>query len=94
MFSPKDPIEIFTLSFDFSKINSAVTSASVACAIVSGTDSGAAAMVSGAAQISGSLVMQQIINGVDGCSYDIRCTANTPDGNKYVLADVLTVITK
>lgn len=92
MFSAKDPDEIITLTFDFTNITSAVSNPVLSITVVEGTDPTPAAMLSGAAQIVGAKVLQKITGGVSSVRYDIRCQIDSPDGNRYVLADVLPII--
>lgn len=94
MFSPKDPEEIITVTFDFSNVVADTpTAAAVTAAVASGPDDAAvAAMVSGSPSISGALVRQRIINGKAGTTYSIRCRIDTPDGSRYVLSDLLPVM--
>lgn len=91
-FPPKDPAEIITVTFDFSELAVSVTDPQVSIAPVQGgNDTSADAMRSGAPTISGALVSQKIIAGVDGTSYELRCMADTPDGSRYVIPELLPV---
>lgn len=89
--SPKDPTEIINIGFDFAALTATPSAPTVSVELVKGTDATPSAMLSGSPSIVGSSVYQKIIGGVDGCTYNIRCTASAPDGSKYVLADVLHV---
>lgn len=89
--SPKDPTEIIYVGFDFLELTDTPSAPAVAIELVKGTDATPSAMLSGSPSIVGTKVYQKIIGGVDGCTYNIRCTASAPDGSKYVLADQLHV---
>ena len=94
MISPKDPAEIITVSFDFSALSETVSAAAVSAAWHDGTaDPAAQAIVSGAAQVQGAMVLQQIVGGQAGTTYRLRCQVDLPDGRRYVLATVLPVRT-
>ena len=80
-FEPKTPGEQIKLVFNFaSDSSSSVSSASVSCAVFSGTDASPSSMVSGAAAVSGSTVTQLIVGGVAGVVYYLACTATMSDG--------------
>lgn len=90
--SNKDPTETITVTFDFSALTSALSSPVVTCALVAGTaDSNPSAMLSGSATVNGAKVLQKIAGGLDGATYDLRCSTNAADGSVYVLSGWLTV---
>jgi hypothetical protein len=92
--SNKDPAETVTVTFDFTAITSAPSSPSVTVNWVAGTaDSNPSAMLSGSPVVSGAKVLQQVIGGVDGATYGLRCEANAPDGSVYVAAGWIPVQT-
>jgi len=91
MLDAKDPAEVITLTFDFSALTGAVQSATTEIDVSIGNDAAAASMLSGAPQISGAKVLQQVINGVSGCTYHVRAAATTIDGDVFVLAASLPV---
>jgi hypothetical protein len=93
----KDPGESVILAFDFSKdMTSGETltgTPAVAITLYSGTvDSGMAAMLSGAAQISGNLVLQMVGRGQIGNQYMIEATCATSAGRVLVLGGILPII--
>lgn len=88
-FGPKDidSREVFT--FDFTNLigngGQTISSATTDISVTNGADPGASSMLSGSAQVSGSLVSQLIIDGVAGVSYHIRCNATLSDGSILVI---------
>jgi hypothetical protein len=90
--SAKDPSEIITLTFDFAALAASVANPVLTVTRLSGTaDPTPQAILSGAAQVSGAQVLQQIVGGVAGTHYHLRCQVDTPDGSRYVLAADLPV---
>ena len=92
MFSNKDPSEIVVLTFDFTNILAAPLTPAIAVTVVNGADGAPSALLSGVPSIVGSTVTQKVTGGLSGVSYKIACTVNGADGSKYVLADILPVI--
>ena len=92
MFSNKDPSEIVTLTFDFTNILAAPLTPAIVPTVVNGSDATPSAILSGVAVVIGSTVTQKITGGLSGVSYKVVCTVNGADGSKYVLADILPVI--
>lgn len=91
MFSPKDPNEVVTVTFDFTNLASSVSVSSVNVTVMSGTDGNPNAMKSGAATTSGAKVLQSITGGISGNAYKITCTV-TSGANTWVLADTMFVV--
>jgi TRAP-type uncharacterized transport system substrate-binding protein len=92
MLSSKDPAEIVTLTFDFSALTTTVTAFTIAISRIGGAaDAAPLSMLSGSGSIVGAKVLQKIIGGVDGATYDVKCTADAADGSRYALADLLAV---
>lgn len=96
LFSPKDPDEVIVLAFDFSKDDAVADGAVLSSPTVDvtarkGVDPAAAAIRSGAPQISGKLVLQKVIVGISGVDYELRAKASTSDGQTVVLVGVLPV---
>lgn len=88
---PKDPAEKFAVEFKFDRVLSAVTGATVAVSLLSGTDATPEALLDGAAQASGATVYQRIKSGVDRCAYKLRCEAT--DGTEtYVMTASIGVV--
>lgn len=91
---PKTPGDASNVTFDFiSRLAAGETlsSASVACTVYSGTDANPSAMVSGAASVSGTKILQKIIAGTAGNVYQLVCTATTSAGMTLVLTAYLAV---
>lgn len=90
--TPKDPAEIIVVSFDFAALAAVVQSPVVTAEVVSGVaDATPGALLSGAAQVDGAQVLQQVVGGVAGATYLIRCQVDTASGQRYVLAATLPV---
>lgn len=94
MFSTKDPQEVIVVTFDFSALTATVTSPSVTASVASGKpDASPSAVLSGTPAISGAKILQTVIAGQDGTSYDLVCKVTSSDGiQKFVLSDVLPVV--
>lgn len=89
----KDPAEIITVTFDFAAYDVTINNPVVSCDVVSGkVDASAAAMLSGAPQVSGATVLQRIIGGLSGNTYKLRCQIDDADGERWVVADELRVV--
>lgn len=91
----KDPAEIITIPFDFSSEIGAATISSVVVTITvaNGTDANVAAMLNGAATISGSSALQSVTLGVNAVDYALRCLATLNNGQKILRAGTLPVRT-
>jgi hypothetical protein len=93
MFSPKAPVEIVTLTFDFSALTGGVTNALLTVAASIGVDAAPAAILSGMPQVSGAKVLQKVQGGLSGVHYELTCQVDTSDGeSRYALKEVLPVI--
>jgi len=90
----KDPEEIITVTFPYAKEigGATIDSAVVTMEVTKGADAGAAAMLNGAHQISGSNVLQSVRNGIDANAYKPRCKATLSDGRVLVRVLPLPVI--
>lgn len=94
MLPEKDPAEIITVTFDFADLATTISAPAITCVGVSGkVDDNASAMLSGSPQISGLTVMQSVIGGIAGNVYKLRCQIDDADGERWVVADTLTVET-
>ncbi len=90
MLDPKTPREVYPVEFDFSRLLTSITAASVSVSLLAGTDAAPSSILSGSAQISGSKVFQTLTGGVDGAKYGLLCQAS--DGTKtFELADAIEV---
>lgn len=89
----KDPAEIITVTFDFSdEIGAAtISSTDVTITVANGTDPAVASMLNGAEVVSGALVYQSVMLGVNGNNYVPRCEATLSDGRVLVRAALLPV---
>lgn len=87
----KAPVENPVVTFDFTGELGPITGTPVITVTpINGADPGAMAMLSGAFQISGSTVLQRVVNGLDNINYKLYCEAS--DGvNIRVRAAVLPV---
>lgn len=89
----KDPAERITFTFDFSDLATAISSPIVSCMVIAGRlDTGAEAMLEGSPQIDGLKVLQRVIGGVAGNTYKLRCQIDDADGERWVVADDLPVV--
>jgi len=71
------PVSVtFSFSFDLAA-GETLSSASIAATVYSGTDATPSAILSGAPAISGGQVTQLIIDGAEGVTYLLTCTATT-----------------
>ena len=92
--SAKDPVEVITVTFDFSDMADTLTSAVLAVSIAAGLpDASPMDILSGALSISGALVMQRIAAGQAGTTYALRCVAHDADGEVHVAVALLPVKT-
>lgn len=92
----KYTVERITVEFDFGAdlaAGDAVVSTELELTCVLGTDAAPQALLSGAAQIKGARVFQQLQAGLAGCNYRVTCKATTTNNNLLVLSRVLPVRT-
>lgn len=90
IFTPKTPSETGPFVFDYTRLlkeTEIITSATVTCAVIEGTDPSAPSMISGSALViqnledtPGKAVAQKVINGVVGNRYKLSCKATTNSG--------------
>lgn len=91
-FDEKAPGEVITLSFNFSRLTSSVSSPVVTATRHAGADDAApSGILFGAPQASGAKALQKIVGGVPGTDYLLRCQVDAPDGSRYFLDGVLPV---
>lgn len=89
---PKDPEEEIFVRFEFESLTDTPSDPEVTVTRHAGTaDASPSAMVSGSPSVSGSVVLQKLVDGTVGTDYLLRCLASAPDGSKYVLTGVLPV---
>lgn len=84
-FTDKDPSEIVRLGIDFANLldtGETISTATVTVRTAQGVD--AAAMKSGAADISGTVVRQLITGGTAGMSYKVGFTITTSAGQTLI----------
>jgi hypothetical protein len=87
-FSPQEPDEINTLSFDFVNelaVGENISSVVWSCEVVAGSDAAAATRLVGAGSVNGSKVSHRVGNLVAGMGYRIRAAATTSLGNVLAL---------
>lgn len=88
----KYPAEIATITFDFSDLATSCNNPAVSIAVENGVvDSGAASMISGQAQVSGTTVLQRIVGGIAGNTYKLVCQIDDADGERWIVAASLEV---
>lgn len=93
-FSPKDPSEILVLGFEFAALTDTPSAPVITATRHSGAaDASPSAILSGAATVNGTKVLQKVIAGTAGTDYLLRCQVDAPDGSRYILAGVLPVRT-
>lgn len=84
------------VSFDFTAElgeGDTVTSAVVTSTVYSGEDATPNTMISGSASVAGgSVVSQKVIDGVEGVTYQLTCTASTTAGYTLVKQGLLSVL--
>lgn len=91
----KYPAERITVEFDFTRDlppGDAVATVQLFFATVHGVDAAPANLLYATGPIKGARVFPQLQGGLGGCSYLVTCQATTQDGNIFVLARVLPVI--
>lgn len=80
LFQPKQVGESANYKFDFISrlaVGETITTQSVTATVWSGTDPDPAAIISGAATASGTIVTQKITGGVAGTIYKLVCQVTT-----------------
>ena len=84
-FDPKRVDEDWVVTFKFGRrlaSGEAISTATCTATVVSGTDATPSNIISGSTTITGALVTQLIVDGVDGVTYQIQCNANTSKSQK------------
>lgn len=92
MFSPKDPEEAVTLTFDFTRLTALPSSPVFEVEVVQGHDPNPQNILDFLPYVEGAKVRQRVAGGVADCTYNVRCKVSAPDGSIYVLAGELPVI--
>jgi hypothetical protein len=89
----KYPPEDLVYSVDFMNLlaGESISSSTWTCEVLVGTDAGAAAMISGAATVSGSTTSQRVINGIAGVLYLLTARVTTGTGRVYAQSHELRV---
>lgn len=91
---PKDPSERIVIAFDFGRRladDATLLAPAVQASVASGEDEDPGAIVSGAAAVIGSRVLQLIVVGADRTDYRLRCQVETSDGQRFVVSARLPV---
>ncbi len=73
-------------------VGETISSASVTCAVYSGTDASPSSVISGSATISGAQVTQKVTGGTLGVTYKLVCTANTSASQVLLLTSFLVIV--
>lgn len=84
-FSPKRVAEFRKLSFDFVSelaAGESIADATWTATVHEGADANPNGIISGAAAISGTIVTQLVVGGVDGTTYLLQCEINTSAGQR------------
>lgn len=95
IFPPKSTYETLDLTFSFlSDLASGetISGASSTATVYSGTDATPSSLIDGAAQVGSQSVVQTIIGGVAGVTYEISCFALTSAGQSLQISGYLTVL--
>lgn len=92
--SAKDPDEIITVTFEFAALTAGpLSNALVTAEVARGpADPAVSAMANVSPTVSGTKILQRIINGVSGTVYSLHCRVDTPDGSRYIISDQLPVM--
>ncbi len=88
--SPKEPQEIIPVSFQFSRLVSAIDGVILSVSVKKGVDANPVGLLLGTAQITGTTVTQLIQLGVDDTAYLIKALISSGDFT-YSLAAYLLV---
>jgi hypothetical protein len=91
---PKDPEEDVFVVFEYAALTATPSAPTVTVTRHAGeADASPSSTLSGSPTVSGSQVLQKIIDGTVGTDYLLRCVVDAPDGSKWVLTGVLPVRT-
>ncbi len=89
--SKKDPAEVIPVTFDFSRLVSAIDSViTVEITVHDGIDANSSTMLLGSAVVDGSELTQMVRNGLDSVVYSIKAEISKGD-EKYKLSALLPV---
>ncbi len=92
--SIKDPEEWVVVSVDFARVTppgDTLSSPSVVATVLRGMDASPGAALSGAPQITGTIVAQLMIDAVDGVDYKLRFKVQTSSGQRRVFSVAIPV---
>ena len=90
----KLPAEQLKVGFEFASLLAAgetLSSGTVTSVLYSGTDASPSAVISGAASISGTQLVQLLIGGVTGNIYNLTASATTSAGKTLNIQGLLTI---
>ncbi|MFO1268561.1 MAG: hypothetical protein U1F25_13700 [Rubrivivax sp.] len=91
--SPKAPGETVFTGVDFKRLTATPSAPVVTATRFAGAaDPTPEAIISGAASVNGSIVVQKIVGGVSGCTYMLRFQCSAPDGSVFVEHRTMTVL--
>jgi hypothetical protein len=96
LLDPKDVGEIDVIVFNFTRRmkpgETILASPVVSCVAETGADAAASAVLSQPAQVAGKMVLQEVVAGIEGVVYLVRCEAHLSSGRIVVLAGLLPVV--
>lgn len=91
----KDIAEDDIVGWDFTDMVSpgeTIVSAVVTCEVYSGSDPNPSAVLSGSPQISGLLILHQVVGGVRGTQYHLRCEVQLSPWGALTQASLMPVM--
>lgn len=91
---PKDPAEIITVSFDFSAITNQPSNPAVTVSVRWGTEQSPTLVAVGQPTVQSHHVSQRFSGGAHLTDYNIKCLADTHQGDRRALDCILAVRTR
>ena len=91
---PKDPAEVVTVTFDFSGRTDTPSNPAVSIGVRWGAETVPTLVTVGTPTVTGAQVTQQVSGGANLNDYNLKCLADTPDGDKLAVDWVLAVRTR
>lgn len=89
-FSPKDPVEVILVTFDYSDVlgitGETITSTAWSISVYDGVDPSPQTMLSGSGTFNNTSASNYIQGGVDGVTYLLSCVATTNSGETLKLS--------
>lgn len=91
----KGPVDVIVVTFNFARRATSVSNPHITVTLDSGpADPAPQAILSGAAQVVGATVLQQVVGGLDGCNYRLSCEVDLPGGLHASKSGILPVRTQ